>query len=73
MAIRLKAKTSPTGYIAEVRSPDLQSRDTVAEFPVARFDDDGFALVAHPRTGCLARAVELEGFIAVLPMWQANR
>lgn len=68
MPLRMKAKTTPTGYIAEITHEEGS-----AEFPVARFDDDGYAMVAHPRTGKLERAVDLDGFTSVLPMWQAGR
>lgn len=68
MPLRMKAKTTPTGYIAEIGR-----NEGVGEFPVARFDDDGYALIAHPKTGRLERAVDLDGFVAVIPMWQAGR
>lgn len=68
MPVRMKAKTTPTGYIAEI-----SRAEGVGEFPVARFDDDGYALVAHPKTGRLERAIDLEGFTSVIPMWQASR
>lgn len=62
----MKAKTSPTGYIALVK----YGEDRV-EFPVARFDDEGNALIADPETGALEWASEHPGFVRVWPMLQA--
>lgn len=66
MAVTMKAKTSPTGYMALV-----QYGDTRVEFPVARFDDDGFAMIADPELGNLHRAAAYPGFVRVWPMLQA--
>lgn len=69
MPVRMKAKTSPTGYIAEIEHEDKY----LAELPVARFDDDGFALVCNPATGRLMRAVDFPGYLSVTPMWIPGR
>lgn len=67
MAYRtMKAKTSPTGYMAVI-----QYGETRVEFPVARFDDDGHAMIADPDTGILQRAHTVTGFLRVWPMLQA--
>lgn len=68
MPVHAKAKTSPTGYTAMI-----QDQRGTSEFPIARFDDDGYALICSPDTGRLVRAAEYPGFAAVLPMWQVAR
>lgn len=60
-----KAKTSPTGYVARIqRGPDR------IEFPVARFDDEGYAMILMD-DGKLARAADNPGFVHTWPMLQA--
>lgn len=67
MPMRVKAKTSPTGYIATVSvGSDL------VEFPVARFDEDGWAMICNV-DGRLVRAVEEPGFQDAFPMGQVTR
>lgn len=68
--MRIKAKTCPTGYIALV---NWQGYVDQYEFPVARFDDDGYAMIADPDTGRLVRAADMQGFREVTPMWQVTR
>lgn len=65
--MRMKAKTSPTGYIAT-----LTVDDDVIEFPVSKFDDQGFALICDPR-GRLTRAVDSPGFVDIFPLGQVSR
>lgn len=72
MADVVRAKTSPTGYIARIAQVTT-SGNTMAEYPVARFDDEGYALIADPAKGTLVRAAEFRGYLAVLPMWQVAR
>lgn len=63
----IKAKTSPTGYVAQIRD----SLNNSVEFPVARFDDEGYAMVCNDR-GVLVRANGIPNFLRVWPMLQAN-
>lgn len=67
MPPRMKAKTSPTGYVAVV-----ESESYTIEMPVARFDEEGYALVCGP-DGRLTRAAEMNGFHSVLSMWAMGR
>lgn len=68
MALTMKAKTTPTGYLAVVKTPDGEY-----EYPVARFDDDGYALICDLFTGKLVRAADHPEFEHVIPMWQVSR
>lgn len=67
MPVRLKAKTSPTGYLVE-----LVNEKFIAEYPVARFDDEGYAMIAV-HDGKLTRAADLPDYKATRPMWQDAR
>jgi hypothetical protein len=60
--MRMKAKTSPTGYVATV---DIDGDEV--EFPVVRFDEEGYALHSMV-TGRLVRSAEWPGFKHVLPI-----
>ena len=62
----MRAKTSPTGYIAVIQYGEAR-----IEFPVARFDDEGYALISDPELGTLYRAATYPGFVRVWPMLQA--
>lgn len=61
--MRIKAKTSPTGYIATVRG----SLDFEYEHPVIRFDEAGHALISNTE-GLLVRASIQPGFVSVRPL-----
>jgi hypothetical protein len=63
---RFKAKTSPTGYVAGIKV-----NDDLIEFPVVRFDDEGYALYCTAY-GQLARADEWPGFEYVCPIGAAG-
>lgn len=65
--MRIKAKTSPTGYIATL---DVGGNEI--EFPVARFDEDGWAMICN-MDGMLVRAGQEPGFMATAPMGQVAR
>lgn len=65
--MRIKAKTSPTGYIAT-----LDTGANLIEFPVARFDDEGWALICNV-DGLLVRAANEKGFLATAPLGQVSR
>lgn len=67
MRAHLKAKTSPTGYIALAENEEGEY-----ELPVARFDDEGYAMILAP-DGKLIRAVDHRDFVFTQPMWQASR
>jgi len=66
MAVHMKAKTSPTGYTALIQ----YGQDRI-EFPVARFNDSGDAMIVDPELGHLVRASAQPGFVRVWPMLQA--
>lgn len=59
-----KAKTSPTGYMAVI-----QMGEDRIEFPVAKFDDDGYALILAS-DGWLVRAADEPGYAHCWPMLQ---
>lgn len=61
-----KAKTSPTGYVAL-----LQFGDDRIEFPVARFDDEGYAMILMD-DGELVRAADEPSFLRTWPMLQTH-
>ena len=61
--MRVKAKTSPTGYVATIEG----AMDFEYEYPVIRFDDAGHALISNVE-GMLVRASTLRGFAGVRPM-----
>jgi hypothetical protein len=63
----MKAKTSPTGYLVTIASGN-----DLVEFPVARFDDDGYAMICNLR-GRLVRAVDHPGYQDAFPMGQVSR
>lgn len=65
--MRMKAKTSPTGYLAT-----LAVGQDLIEFPVAKFDDEGWALILD-LDGRLVRAADKPEFVAAGPMLQVNR
>jgi hypothetical protein len=59
---RIKAKTSPTGYVVMIAIDGDE-----VEFPVIRFDEEGFAL--HGTIGGhLVRSVDQTGFRHLLPL-----
>lgn len=60
--MRIKAKTSPTGYVAAVQGVVAEQ-----EYPVIRFDDAGHAMISNSK-GLLVRADSVQGFGAVYPM-----
>lgn len=64
---RFKAKTSPTGYVAGIR---VDETDFI-EFPVVRFDDEGYALFCTMH-GQLVRADLWPGFEYVCPIGVAG-
>jgi hypothetical protein len=59
---RFKAKTSPTGYVA-----GIEVGGDLIEFPVVRFDDEGYALYCTTY-GQLTRADAWPGFKYVCPI-----
>ena len=61
--MRMKAKTSPTGYIATLRGAD---GDTL-EFPVVKFDEQGYALICGV-DGKLLRAADDADFLDAFPI-----
>lgn len=63
--MRMKAKTSPTGYVATLIYGGMGYE---YEYPVASFDADGWALIADEDTGRLVRASEQRGFRHVRPI-----
>lgn len=67
MQSRMRAKTTPTGYIALV-----SGTQHLLELPVVRFDDDGYAMVSDFDTGRLVRVGDFPGFQRVIPMWQTG-
>lgn len=60
--MRVKAKTSPTGYVAT-----LTEGEHSVEFPVIRFDEQGHALISDP-DGHLRRASDFSSFEDVWPI-----
>ena len=65
---RLKAKTSPTGYLVETKNGE-----NIVEYPVARFDEQGYAMIADLTLGMLVRATDLPDYDQTVPMWQVQR
>lgn len=61
--MRIKAKTSPTGYVASVTNYIGFEQ----EYPVIRFDDAGHAMISD-EAGLLVRADTVQGFTSVYPM-----
>lgn len=61
--MRIKAKTSPTGYVASVTT----YMGFEQEHPVIRFDDAGHAMISDER-GLLVRVATVQGFNSVYPM-----
>lgn len=66
--MRMKAKTSPTGYVATL----ADRLGNQIEFPIARFDEAGQALMCSPE-GRLVPALAQPGFLDVSPIGQASR